>query len=150
MIIQYLIHSANMIIHFSSRRPSERAVNGLIKMALVLILTPATLAAAIHRRDSLRVMICGDSISQGREGDYTWRCRIWQWFTDNKIALKFVGPYTGTHPQDASAFPPPPPLYGTITLPTIQSTRVPPIPPTLTLCSPRTMPILPTGSAVGA
>ena len=53
-------------------------------------------AAAIDTRDILKVMIVGDSISQGLEGDYTWRYRIWQWFQTNNIAVDFVGPYVGT------------------------------------------------------
>lgn len=33
----------------------------------------------------IRVMIVGDSITQGREGDWTWRYRLWQWFDDQGI-----------------------------------------------------------------
>ncbi|KAM5484513.1 hypothetical protein McanMca71_001459 [Microsporum canis] len=61
---------------------------------------------------SLRVMIVGDSISQGHEGDWTWRYRIWQWFRDQKVATTFVGPYTGTVQPDSPRPPSPPPLYG--------------------------------------
>ncbi|RMZ88956.1 hypothetical protein DV736_g3813, partial [Chaetothyriales sp. CBS 134916] len=61
---------------------------------------------------ALRVMIIGDSMTQGQEGDWTWRYRMWQWFQQHKIAVQFVGPYKGTlAPQPASA-PSPPPLYG--------------------------------------
>ncbi|KAF4122962.1 Fibronectin type III domain [Geosmithia morbida] len=44
----------------------------------------------------LNVMVVGDSLSQGREGDWTWRYRIWQWFRDSDIDMRFAGPYTGT------------------------------------------------------
>ncbi|KAF3481445.1 uncharacterized protein GIQ15_04204 [Arthroderma uncinatum] len=60
----------------------------------------------------IRVMIVGDSMSQGHEGDWTWRYRIWQWFRDQKVAVTFVGPYTGTVQPDAPKPPAPPPLYG--------------------------------------
>jgi hypothetical protein len=67
------------------------------------------------RQSSLRVMIVGDSLSQGKQGDYTWRYRIWQWFQENNIAVDFVGPYWGTVPPATASVPQPPPLYGTTT-----------------------------------
>ncbi|MFJ4963595.1 phosphatidylinositol-specific phospholipase C domain-containing protein [Streptomyces sp. NPDC088729] len=59
-----------------------------------------------------RVMVVGDSMSQGLEGDYTWRYRLWQWFRDQRIAVDFVGPYTGTQPPTAPTAPQPPRLQG--------------------------------------
>ncbi|KAK2009271.1 fibronectin type III domain-containing protein [Colletotrichum eremochloae] len=44
----------------------------------------------------IRVMIVGDSMSQGREGDFTWRYRLWQWMMEERIDFQFVGPYKGT------------------------------------------------------
>jgi hypothetical protein len=50
-------------------------------------------------RGSIKVMIVGDSISQGYEGDYTWRYRLWQWFRDSDHEdVSFVGPFVGTFP----------------------------------------------------
>ncbi|GGK90750.1 hypothetical protein Sme01_53000 [Sphaerisporangium melleum] len=43
-----------------------------------------------------RIMIVGDSISQGREGDHTWRYRFWRALLDREIAARFVGPWKGT------------------------------------------------------
>lgn len=63
----------------------------------------------------LRVMVVGDSISHGREGDWTWRYRIWQWFQQQHIPLRFVGPYTGTVPPEEPHPPRPPPLDGEAT-----------------------------------
>ncbi|MDT0466547.1 fibronectin type III domain-containing protein [Streptomyces gibsoniae] len=61
----------------------------------------------------LRVMVVGDSMSEGMEGDWTWRYRLWQWFKDQHIAVDFVGPYRGTKQPDAPTGPPaPPPLQG--------------------------------------
>ena len=60
------------------------------------------------RADTLRVMVVGDSISQGHEGDWTWRYRIWQWFRRNDIDIRFVGPYTGTVEPDKATKPQPP------------------------------------------
>ncbi|KAM7198700.1 receptor-type tyrosine-protein phosphatase F [Naviculisporaceae sp. PSN 640] len=71
----------------------------------------------------LKVMIVGDSISHGSEGDYTWRYRIWEWLhlqqkhTNSGLEIHFVGPYQGTYPPDKPSPPRPPPL---------QSDRPPP------------------------
>ncbi|KAE8167238.1 hypothetical protein BDV40DRAFT_284981 [Aspergillus tamarii] len=65
-----------------------------------------------ERATGLKVMIVGDSISQGREGDFTWRYRIWEWFQSQGVAVDFVGPYTGTVQPDKAAPPSPPALYG--------------------------------------
>ncbi|KAH9822090.1 carbohydrate esterase family 3 protein [Teratosphaeria destructans] len=56
-------------------------------------------------------MIVGDSMSQGAEGDWTWRYRIWQWFEHNEIEFRFVGPYIGTVSPEPPSPPTPPPLY---------------------------------------
>ncbi|KAK0649622.1 carbohydrate esterase family 3 protein, partial [Cercophora newfieldiana] len=58
----------------------------------------------------LTVMVVGDSISHGREGDFTWRYRIWEWFCQANIAVRFVGPYAGTVPPEEPTPPRPPPL----------------------------------------
>ncbi|WKD30886.1 NPP1 family protein [Streptomyces xanthophaeus] len=62
--------------------------------------------------DPLKVMVVGDSMTQGHEGDWTWRYRLWQWFRDQRVAVDFVGPYTGTMPPDPASAPQPPPLQG--------------------------------------
>ncbi|KAK5996381.1 hypothetical protein PT974_01715 [Cladobotryum mycophilum] len=43
----------------------------------------------------------------GREGDFTWRYRLWDWLNTNGVSVKFVGPYVGT--QELSADPKPHP-----------------------------------------
>lgn len=57
-----------------------------------------------------KVMVVGDSISHGREGDRTWRYRIWEWLRQQGILVSFVGPYRGTVPPDDPEPPRPPPL----------------------------------------
>ncbi|PNH52705.1 hypothetical protein VD0003_g4649 [Verticillium dahliae] len=58
-------------------------------------------------------MIVGDSITQGFEGDYTWRFRLAEWFTSESITPNFVGPWTGTHTNAEPSDPKPPRLIGT-------------------------------------
>lgn len=62
-----------------------------------------------------RAMIAGDSISQGREGDFTWRYRLWEWLRQSdELSVDFVGPWKGTYPPPDldTAIPRPPPLQG--------------------------------------
>ncbi|MBG0568607.1 SGNH/GDSL hydrolase family protein [Actinoplanes aureus] len=54
--------------------------------------SPPVAAAA----GSPRIMVVGDSISQGLEGDFTWRYRLWQHLTSSGLTPQFVGPWTGT------------------------------------------------------
>ncbi|EAQ90467.1 hypothetical protein CHGG_02402 [Chaetomium globosum CBS 148.51] len=61
-------------------------------------------------KNAIKVMIVGDSISHGREGDWTWRYRIWEWFSQEDIDVRFVGPYKGTIPPDEPHPPYPPRL----------------------------------------
>lgn len=74
----------------------------------------------IHPTDwpdqGLRVMIVGDSMTQGQEGDWTWRYRLSQWFKDSRIDVDFVGPYRGTKAPPPAAPPTPPPLPATPTV----------------------------------
>lgn len=43
-----------------------------------------------------RLMVVGDSISQGMEGDYTWRYRLKQHLAGAGQSVDFVGPHRGT------------------------------------------------------
>lgn len=61
---------------------------------------------------TLRVMVVGDSMSQGHEGDYTWRYRLWEWFRSQHVPVDFVGPYHGTMPPAAPKAPAVPALQG--------------------------------------
>jgi lysophospholipase L1-like esterase len=60
----------------------------------------------------IKVMVVGDSMTQGAEGDWTWRYRLWEWFHDHGVKVDFVGPYTGTHSPDVAGPPVAPPVAG--------------------------------------
>jgi hypothetical protein len=49
------------------------------------------------QRRLLRAMIVGDSITHGKDGDHTWRYRLWEWLKQENIEVEFVGPYDGTY-----------------------------------------------------
>ncbi|GGS48744.1 GDSL-type esterase/lipase family protein [Streptomyces cinerochromogenes] len=55
------------------------------------------------------VMVVGDSISNGFEGDHTWRYRLWQWARAQSWKTEFVGPLHGTATPDEPHAPEPPP-----------------------------------------
>lgn len=42
--------------------------------------------------DVVRVLIVGDSVTQGSSGDWTWRYRLWRHLQDAGLAVDFVGP----------------------------------------------------------
>lgn len=45
----------------------------------------------------LRVMVVGDSLSQGSSGDYTWRYHLWSHLRETDVDVDFVGPYDGVY-----------------------------------------------------
>ncbi|MFE0771555.1 fibronectin type III domain-containing protein [Streptomyces sp. NPDC058861] len=72
----------------------------------------------------LRVMVVGDSMSQGDEGDWTWRYRLWQWFKSQRVPVDFVGPYGGTKNKPVPAGPSAPPIQGEIPPPSVEDPPV--------------------------
>ena len=63
---------------------------GLVLAALVAV--PGPLAPASVAADPVRVLLVGDSVTQGSSGDWTWRYRLWQHLTSHGVAFDFVGP----------------------------------------------------------
>jgi len=49
-------------------------------------------AAAAVEAEPVRIMLFGDSITQGSTGDWTWRYRLWQTLTAEGVDFDFVGP----------------------------------------------------------
>lgn len=45
----------------------------------------------------LRIMLAGDSLTQGFDGDYTWRYRLYKELTRQGMSFNFVGPYKYTY-----------------------------------------------------
>jgi lysophospholipase L1-like esterase len=43
--------------------------------------------------DATRVMVTGDSLSQGSAGDWTWRYRLWKHLQAGGVDVDFVGPF---------------------------------------------------------
>ena len=71
-----------------------RAALGLAGVMLIAGLLPATSARAVDSTDPepVRIMLLGDSVTQGSAGDWTWRYRLWQHFSTAGLPVDFVGP----------------------------------------------------------
>ncbi|MFC6341935.1 GDSL-type esterase/lipase family protein [Nocardioides hankookensis] len=54
----------------------------------------------------VKMMVVGDSISQGLEGDFTWRYRLKQHLDDDGVVTDFVGPRKGTYVTGTDAATP--------------------------------------------
>ncbi|KAJ6779301.1 hypothetical protein PWT90_10378 [Aphanocladium album] len=74
--------------------------------------TPTPVPDPVKLGPNPKVLIVGDSITHGQEGDFTWRYRISEWFRNYAPDTKpeFVGPYTGTQERDKAKEPQPPML----------------------------------------
>ncbi|GAA3520682.1 hypothetical protein GCM10022263_05730 [Nocardioides daeguensis] len=62
---------------------------------LCTALVVAALAAAptpAPALDPVRILLVGDSVTQGSSGDWTWRYRLWRHFADAGVPVDFVGP----------------------------------------------------------
>jgi len=62
--------------------------------ALCMVLLPVTVsqASAAEGTGPVRIMLYGDSVTQGCSGDWTWRYRLWQDLTASGQSFDFVGP----------------------------------------------------------
>lgn len=49
-------------------------------------------AAASAAEGPTRILLLGDSVTQGSSGDWTWRYRLWQLLTRAEVDVDFVGP----------------------------------------------------------
>lgn len=73
-----------------------RRISVLAGLLLAVLPIPVVLATSPAAAAGPRIMVVGDSISQGLEGDYTWRYRLAQHLAATGTAVDFVGPWRGT------------------------------------------------------
>ncbi|MGD9961199.1 GDSL-type esterase/lipase family protein [Nocardioides sp.] len=78
---------------FSGRRRPSVALLG---RALALMLLTTALVTCdrpdASAEDPARILIVGDSVTQGSAGDWTWRYRLWQHLRRQGVAVDLVGP----------------------------------------------------------
>ena len=79
-------------------------------MGLGLVAAGVTVpsGAGAEAVDPVRILLVGDSVTQGSSGDWTWRYRLWKHFKAAGVAVDFVGPrddlydnVSGTHGSQA-------------------------------------------------
>ena len=64
----------------------------LLLGASVVVVVPATVSAAPSAAEEpVRILLLGDSITQGSEGDWTWRYRLWKHLTGAGVDADLVG-----------------------------------------------------------
>ena len=61
----------------------------LLPLMLVSMAPPSV---SMPGPDPVRVLLVGDSVTQGSAGDWTWRHRLWHHLVDSGTAVDFVGP----------------------------------------------------------
>lgn len=78
--------------------------NRLMAVVMAALVTIAVVPASAHADVDrpARILIVGDSVTQGYKGDVTWRYFLWHALQDADVPVDFVGPRTGTfylHPD---------------------------------------------------
>src|SRR4051794_41152424 len=87
----------------------SRALMAPVKTALALLLAVAAIAlgpgpASADASGTARILIVGDSVTQGKIGDYTWRYRLWRALQAEDKSVDFVGPHTDLFDPATGAF----------------------------------------------
>ncbi len=85
----------------------------LVVLAAVAAFGVVLPSAHADEREPLRILVAGDSISHGFDGDYTWRYRLWQGLSRAGVPHHFVGQRTDTYGPYADYLAPfPEPAHG--------------------------------------
>ena len=79
-------------VHRGGRWRGCGALAGLIGLSLVAGGVTVPSGAADEPVDPVRILLVGDSVTQGSAGDWTWRYRLWKHFQAAGVAVDFVGP----------------------------------------------------------
>ena len=76
-------------------RRGARVVSALVTLAVGVPLSVATVAhpaaASASDPEPTRILLVGDSMTQGSAGDWTWRYRLWQHLTEHAVDVDLVG-----------------------------------------------------------
>lgn len=75
----------------------------IVALAAAIVVSLAPSAKATTPRLE-RVMIVGDSVTHGSDGDYTWRYFAWKSLEENGAYVDFVGPHQGTFKGDGAVW----------------------------------------------
>jgi lysophospholipase L1-like esterase len=67
-------------------------VHGVATTLLLVGLSAIPSGSPVASDDPVRILVVGDSITQGSSGDWTWRYRLWQHLTGHGVDFELVGP----------------------------------------------------------
>ena len=73
-------------------------------LAAALLLGALTALSGCGGGTPTRIMLVGDSITQGSAGDWTWRYRLWQHLRDSGAQVDLVGPWDDLYDYNAGVF----------------------------------------------
>ena len=76
------------------RRAGVRALSTALVVAGLVGLPAGSAPSRAAPADPVRILIVGDSMTQGSSGDWTWRYRLWRHLTEHGVPVDFVGPRT--------------------------------------------------------
>jgi hypothetical protein len=83
--------------------PTRRSVN--LVLGVLLVVGGALVApGATYAADPVRIMVVGDSISQGSSGDFTWRYRLYRHLITSSAPVDFVGTRDDLYDRASATF----------------------------------------------
>ena len=74
------------------RRTRGRLVAAAVLLGTLVVCVPGPEPSVARADDPVRILIIGDSMTQGSAGDWTWRYRLWRDLADSRANVDFVGP----------------------------------------------------------
>jgi hypothetical protein len=72
--------------------------------ALLAAAVPSLLVVGVPEPTAVRVLLVGDSVTQGSSGDWTWRYRLWQHLAASDTTVDLVGPRDDLLTPETGAF----------------------------------------------
>jgi lysophospholipase L1-like esterase len=73
-------------------------------LAVLAVGLPALVLGGDPVPESTRVLLLGDSVTQGSSGDWTWRYRLWQHLSASGVDVDLVGPRDDLLDADTATF----------------------------------------------
>jgi lysophospholipase L1-like esterase len=81
-------------VPLGERRGNLRGLGACLVLALLGLAPIAPSPSSAEPDDPIRILVVGDSMTQGSSGDWTWRYRLWKHLSSAGVAVDFVGPRT--------------------------------------------------------
>lgn len=86
------------------RRTRGRLVAAVALLGSLFVCIPGSAETPARADEPVRILIVGDSMTQGSAGDWTWRYRLWEYLLASHADVDFVGPSTDLYNVIDSGF----------------------------------------------